>query len=114
MSLRTMIAVAMAASVAVLVSAQREARAEDPIRIGLITVRTGPLAGPGKQLENGFDLFLKERNNQIAGRKVELVVLDSAGSPATAKMKAQELVERYHADVIVGPLASNEALTVQD
>lgn len=90
------------------------ARAQDPIRIGFITVRTGPLAGPGKQLENGFDLFLKQRNHKIAGRNVELIVLDSAGSPATAKVKAQELVERYRANVIVGPLASNEALTVQD
>lgn len=90
------------------------AAAAEPLRIGFITVRTGPLAGPGKQLENGFDLFLQQRNNELAGRKVELFVLDSAGSPATAKMKAQELVERYRADVIIGPLASNEALTVQD
>jgi branched-chain amino acid transport system substrate-binding protein len=111
---RSIIAAAVALSTAMLSLAQRDARAQDPIRIGLITVRTGPLAGPGKQLENGFNLFLKERNNEIAGRKIELTILDSAGSPATAKMKAQELVERYRANVIVGPLASNEALTVQD
>jgi branched-chain amino acid transport system substrate-binding protein len=90
------------------------AHAEDPIRIGFITIRTGPLAGPGRQLENGFELFLKERNHMIAGRQVEVSYVDSAGSPATAKTKAQELVERYHANVIIGPLASNEALTVQD
>jgi branched-chain amino acid transport system substrate-binding protein len=111
---RTMIAASWAVAATAMLSAQRDAHAQDPIRIGFLTVRTGPLAGPGKQLENGFDLFLKERNNEIAGRKVELIVLDSAGSPATAKMKAQELVERYRANIIVGPLASNEALTVQD
>ena len=88
--------------------------AQEPLRIGLITVHTGPLAGPGKQLENGLGLFLEQRHQTIAGRPVELVVVDSAGSPATAKLKAQELVERYHVDVIAGPLASNEALTVLD
>jgi branched-chain amino acid transport system substrate-binding protein len=95
-------------------AAKSETQDRGPIRIGVITVRTGPLAGPGKQLENGFNLFLQERNKEIAGRKVDLIVLDSAGSPTTAKLKAQELVERYHVNVVVGPLASNEALTVQD
>jgi branched-chain amino acid transport system substrate-binding protein len=85
-----------------------------PLRIGLVTVRTGPLAAPGKQIEDGFNLFLRERGGELAGRKVELTVLDSAGSPATAKIKAQELVERYNVHIIVGPLASNEALAIQD
>lgn len=99
---------------AALAAPLKPALAADPIRVGLITVRTGALAGPGKQLENGIDLFLQQHQGELAGRKVELIVLDSAGSPAMAKMKAQELVERYHADLIIGPLASNEALTVQD
>src|SRR5262245_54253942 len=35
----------------------------DPIRVGFLTVRTGPLAAGGKQMEEGILLFLKERNN---------------------------------------------------
>ena len=30
-------------------------------------------------MEEGLRLFLKERNNMVAGRKVELVVADTAG-----------------------------------
>src|SRR3954465_12119264 len=43
----------------------------EPIRIGFLTVRSGPLAAGGKQKEEGIQLFLKERNHPIAGRKVE-------------------------------------------
>src|SRR4051812_41000384 len=70
-----------------------QAQAE-PIRIGFLTVRTGPLAAGGKQMEQGIQLFLKERNNMIAGRKVELIIADTGGNPAGAKTKTQELAER--------------------
>jgi branched-chain amino acid transport system substrate-binding protein len=85
-----------------------------PLKIGFLTVRTGPLAAGGKQMEQGIELFLKERNNMIAGRKVELIIADTAGQPAQAKSKTQELVERDHVAVIVGPLATFEALAIDD
>ena len=66
----------------------------DPIRIGFLTVRSGPLAAGGKQMEEGIQLFLKERNHTLAGRKVELIIADTGGNPALAKTKTQELVER--------------------
>ena len=43
-----------------------------PIRIGLLTVKTGPLAQGGIQMEQGVNLFLKDRNNMIAGRKAAI------------------------------------------
>src|SRR5438874_7754513 len=90
-----------------------QAQAE-PIRIGFLTVRTGPLAAGGKQMEQGIQLFLKERNNLIAGRKVELIMADTGGNPAGAKTKTQELVERDKVHVIIGPLAAFEALAIDD
>ena len=86
----------------------------EPIRIGFLTVRTGPLAAGGKQMEQGIQLFLKERNNTIAGRKVELIIADTGGNPAGAKTKTQELVERDKVNVIIGPLAAFEALAIDD
>lgn len=88
--------------------------ADEPVRIGFLSIKTGPLAGPGKQMEQGFELFLKEHNNVIAGRKIELIVVDTSGQPATTKTKLQELVERRKVDMVVGPLASNEALAIND
>ena len=63
------------------------AQGAEPLRIGFLTVLTGPLAAGGKQQEEGAALFLKERNGMIAGRKVELITQDTAGQPALAKTK---------------------------
>jgi len=86
----------------------------EPLRIGFLTVRTGPLAAGGKQMEDGINLFLKERNHALSGRKVEIIFADTAGQPAQAKTKAQELVERDKVHVLVGPLATFEALAIDD
>ena len=88
------------------------AQSPEPLKIGFLTVLTGPLAAGGKQQEEGAALFLKERNGMIAGRKVELITQDTAGQPALAKTKLQELVERSKVQVSIGPLATNEALAM--
>ncbi len=86
----------------------------EPIRLGLMTVKSGPLASGGIDMERALIMYLKERNNLMAGRKVELFVGDSAGVPATARTKLQELVERNKIQVMMGPLAAGEALAVDD
>ncbi|MFZ9439537.1 MAG: ABC transporter substrate-binding protein [Hylemonella sp.] len=105
---------ASAALVSALLPIQSVQAQSDPIRIGFITVRSGALAAGGKQMEEGIQLFLKERNNTIAGRKVELIIADSGGNPAGAKTKTQELVERNKVHVVIGPLAAFEALAIDD
>jgi branched-chain amino acid transport system substrate-binding protein len=84
------------------------------IKIGLLTVKTGPLAQGGVQMEQGVQTFLKETDNMMAGRKVELVIGDTGGAPAGAKTKAQELVERDKVDVILGPLAAFELYAINE
>lgn len=85
-----------------------------PFKIGLLTVKTGPLAQGGIQMEQGIATFLKEKNNTLAGRKVELLVADTGGNPAGAKTKAQEVIERDNVNVILGPLAAFELLAITD
>ena len=89
-----------------------QAQTTEPIRIGLLTVKTGPLATGGIQMEQGLNIYINEHNAMMAGRPVELIVADTGGSPATAKTKAQELVERDGVDAIIGPLAAFEALAI--
>jgi branched-chain amino acid transport system substrate-binding protein len=85
-----------------------------PLKLGLMNVRTGPLAEGGIQMEQGLTAFLKDRNMTLAGRKVDLIVADTGGTPAGAKNKVQELVERDNVDVITGPLAAFELLAITD
>ena len=103
-----------AALLSVGLGASVQAADKDALRIGFLTIKSGALAAGGKQMEDGLRLFLKERNNMIAGRKVELFVGDTAGQPAITKTKTQELVEKEKVHVIIGPLAAFEALAIDD
>ena len=103
----------LAVSLLIFLAATAHAQ-QEPLRIGFLTVRTGPLAAGGRQMEEGINLFLKERNSTLAGRKVQIFFADTAGQPAQAKTKAQELVEREKVHIIVGPLATFEALALDD
>jgi branched-chain amino acid transport system substrate-binding protein len=85
-----------------------------PFKIGLLTVNTGPLAQGGIQMQQGIATFLKQKNNMIAGRRIELVLADTGGNPAGAKTKAQEVVERDGVNIILGPLAAFELLAITD
>jgi branched-chain amino acid transport system substrate-binding protein len=86
----------------------------EPFRLGLLTVKTGPLAQGGIQMEQGVLTYLKETNYTMGGRKVDFVSADTGGNPAGTKTKAQELIERDKVDVILGPLAAFELLAIND
>ena len=85
-----------------------------PFKIGLLTVKTGPLAQGGIQMEQGIATLLKEKGNTLADRKIEFISADTGGNPAGAKTKAQELIERDKVNVILGPLAAFELLAITD
>jgi branched-chain amino acid transport system substrate-binding protein len=85
-----------------------------PFKLGLLTVKTGPLAQGGIQMEQGVLNWLKEHNNKIAGRNIEFFSADTGGNPAGTKTKVQELVERDKVDTILGPLAAFELLAITD
>src|SRR5260221_352819 len=85
-----------------------------PLRLGLMTVKTGPLASGGIDMERALVQYLKEKNNTLAGRKIELFVGDSGGVPAQSRTKTQELVERDRIQVMIGPLDTASALATDD
>ena len=85
-----------------------------PIRVGFLTVKTGPLASGGLQMEQGLLTFLKDRNNMLGNRPVELTTADTTGNPAVCRTKMQELVERFNVSCVLGPLAAFEALAIDD
>jgi branched-chain amino acid transport system substrate-binding protein len=87
---------------------------DGPIRIGLLTIKTGALASGGIDMERALTMFLKERDYTMSGRKVELVTADTAGVPATARTKTQEMVEKNRVHCLIGPLAAFEALAIDD
>lgn len=56
-----------------------------PIQVGFLTVKTGPLASGGLQMEQGVTLFFKERGMKLGGRPVEVHTADTGGNPAHSR-----------------------------
>ena len=105
---RTVVALGLSAVFAAPVSG------EEPVRVGVLTIRSGPIASCGRQMEDGFQFALKERAGVIAGRKIEVFLGDSAGQPAQAKSKTQALVEHNRVHVLIGPVAAFEVYAISD
>ena len=72
-------------------------------RIGPVT---GVFAAPGKYMQEGLELYLKQHNDTLAGMKVDVDVADDQGNPSVGLTQIRKLVEQDHVDVIFGPLSA--------
>ena len=93
---------------AVLMSvAAGQATAQEKIKIGVIVTLSGPAAALGSQVRDGFALAVRDLGGKMAGRDVEVVVVDDELKPDAAVTKAKGLLERDKVDFVVGPIFSN-------
>jgi len=58
---------------------------------------------------SGCELYWQESGWQIAGRKLEVILEDNEGLPATALTKLRKLVENDHVHLVAGVILSNVA-----
>ena len=84
-----------------------------PIKIGFLAPLTGPFAQIGKDMVNGTELFLGEIGRQVGGRRIELIVEDTEGQPATALNKSRKLVEQDKVHILTGGLLANIGYALQ-
>src|SRR5262245_22528722 len=102
-------AVAVMIAMLVVVAEPAWAQAKGPIKIGFLAPLTGPGAAVGKDMTNGFAMYLEEIGNTIAGRKIEVIVEDTQGQPAIALTKLRKLVESDQVHVLAGLLFAHVA-----
>jgi branched-chain amino acid transport system substrate-binding protein len=84
-----------------------------PIKIGFLAPLTGPFAQIGKDMVNGNQLYLNEIGGQVAGRKIEVVVEDDEGNPATALNKSRKLVDQDKVAIVTGGMLANVGYALQ-
>jgi branched-chain amino acid transport system substrate-binding protein len=87
-----------------------------PLKIGLLTDKSGALAIYGVELSNGFALGLKYATGgkmEVAGRKIEVLERDNAGKPETGTSQAGELIEKEGVEILVGAPSSGVAVALQ-
>lgn len=113
MDRRTFLKATAALTTTGLVASPYVARAQaTPIKIGLMAPLTGVVAAGGREMVDGFNMYFAAHGNEIAGRKVEVLVEDDASNPDTALQKARRLVEQANVDFLFGNLLANTGLAV--
>jgi branched-chain amino acid transport system substrate-binding protein len=90
------------AALAVGALATGSAFAQDTVKIGLIVSMTGQQASTGKQIKAAVDLYMKEHGDTVAGKKIQVILRDSASVPDNTKRLAQELIVNDKVSVIAG------------
>ena len=103
---RALTALALAVAAPLALATQGVSRNE--IVIGSIQDLSGPIAGFGKQVRLGMMLRVDEANEQggIHGRKLRLVVEDSAYDPRKAVLAAQKLVNQDKIFAMIGHIGT--------
>ncbi len=87
---------------------------QDPIKIGGLFAVTGPASFLGEPEKNTAQMMVDEinRNGGIKGRKVELIVYDTAGDTTKAVQLATKLIKNDKVLAIIGPSTTGESMAV--
>jgi len=102
-------------ALAVAAVAVTPAYAQQTVTVGAIEILSGPSAAYGTAIKAGLELALDEINAAggiLGGKKVALIVEDSAGNKDQAVNAARKLIGRDKVPVIIGPTLSNEMFAV--
>ncbi len=88
------------------------AHAADTVKIGLLSTLSGPGAGLGIDIRDGFQLAVKLNGGKLGGLPAEVVVADDQASPDVGRQTADRLVKRDKVDFMTGIVFSNVMLAV--
>ncbi|WP_442881106.1 ABC transporter substrate-binding protein [Bosea sp. (in: a-proteobacteria)] len=83
------------------------AQAQEPLKIGVVAVLTGPAAALGQQVRDGFQLAVDKNGGKLGGVPVQITVIDDELKPDVAVGKVRSFVEGGKVDFVVGPVFSN-------
>ena len=84
------------------------AQAAEPVRIGITTILSGPMADRGQSEQYGAQLALNRINEAggVLGRPVEAYYADNACNPAIGVPATKRLIEQDHVPVLIGALCT--------
>ena len=79
----------------------------EELRIGFLAPTTGIFAQIGKDMVDGFQMYLDENKNKLGGADVKFIVEDEQGKPDTAVTKAKKLVLQDKVHFFMGGLLAS-------
>jgi branched-chain amino acid transport system substrate-binding protein len=90
------------------------ASAQQGVKIGLITTLSGPQAGTGREMVDGFNLGIKHAGGRLGNMPTEVLVGDDQFRPDVGKSVAERMVQRDRVDIVTGVVFSNILLALSD
>lgn len=105
-SLRRLGSILLGGCFALALSPSAPACAEE-LRIGFLAPTTGIFAQVGKDMVDGFQMYLDEVKGDFGGAQVKFIVEDEQGKPDTAVTKAKKLVLQDKVQMFVGGLLAS-------
>jgi branched-chain amino acid transport system substrate-binding protein len=84
------------------------AQAVEPVKIGITTILSGPMADRGQSEQYGAQLALDSINQTggVLGRPVEAFYADNACKPEVGVPATRRLLEQEHVPVVIGALCT--------
>ncbi|RKJ96826.1 ABC transporter substrate-binding protein [Alicycliphilus denitrificans] len=107
---RTLLA---AAALAAAVPLGALAQAKEPVKIALVTSKSGAFATMGADVANGIKFAVEEANAKggVDGRKIVLAEGDDESTPDAGRRVAEKLSREGH-NLIIGPITSSISLAI--
>lgn len=96
----------MAASTLALLAAPM-AQAQEKLRIGFLSTMTGSISGLAVDMQEGFELGLKQAGGRLGGLETELIVADDQQNPDIGKQVFDKLVKKDRVQIVTGTLFTN-------
>lgn len=89
------------------------AQAKDPIKIGLVSTKSGAYSAMGAHVINGVKFAVDEANAKggVDGRKILLAEGDDESTPDAGRRAAEKLAREGH-NLLIGPIASSISLAI--
>jgi branched-chain amino acid transport system substrate-binding protein len=101
-----------AALLATAVCAAQAAPANDSVKVGFMSTLSGPAAGLGVDIRDGFQLAMKHLGGKLGGVPAEVIIADDKQDPNNAKQIAERLLKKDKVDFMTGIVFSNILLTI--
>jgi branched-chain amino acid transport system substrate-binding protein len=92
--------------------ASQSALAADKVKVGFVSTLSGPGAGLGVDIRDGFNLAMKSLNGKLGGLPAEVIIADDQQNVDVAKQTADKFVKKDKVDFMTGIVFSNLMLAV--
>jgi branched-chain amino acid transport system substrate-binding protein len=97
----------LAAGLAVAIGLGGAPLCAEELRIGFLAPMTGPFAQVGKDMSNGFTMYLDQVEHSFGGADVKFLIEDEQAKPATAVLKAEKLIRQDRIHLLVGGVTAS-------